>query len=232
MSGFDQSGASANQTIEAGIADDDVFGLLISDGNFAPAGKRPFKWHALVQFAREKYETYQGMLPNRSDRKRSYASFMSGPPKRVAQCKEEEVSFACMGDDNRLISVFFTVFVPAGEKQAWLPGHLPKKYPGSTGGQWGKHFELDKSFERVEKESSQRSLLETLKTLRQPAEACVYVGAATGGAAAWLRVSQNRSDGDFFGQFFSYYGVIKRSMSPELEVDAASENGVSSDEQE
>lgn len=93
------------------------------------------------------------MLPNRSDRKRSYASFMSGPPKRVAQCKEEEVSFACMGDDNRLISVFFTVFVPAGEKQAWLPGHLPKKYPGSIAGQWASTLGLTRALSVLRRKS-------------------------------------------------------------------------------
>jgi hypothetical protein len=182
------------------LAEGDFFDLLKSDDMCPPAlkdNKVKSGWQNLVEFVRTAYEDYvAGGEREGQTESLTVFTYLHG--------QKTFVSFACTGDDDRIISVFFVVETPQYQTHECLSCEDHKDT----------HREFDMDFTAGDTDAKQRSLEEKLKTLRKTASTVVSTCQTGSGDAAWWRAFKRSNGQGGDDDLYRFYGVIYPSNDP------------------
>lgn len=205
--------------IKADGPEDEVLDLLNSDKLCPPAFKQSkvqSGWQNLVEFVRTAYEDHlaRGEREGQTDSLTVF-TYLHG--------QKTFVSFACTGDDDRIISVFFVVETPQYQTRECLSWQDHKDT----------HREFDMDFTEGVTDANQGSLAKKLMTLRKTASTVVSTRQTASGDAAWWRAfKRSKARGEDDGQY-RFYGVIHPSNDPaRRDEPKAYENSSDNDDEE
>lgn len=205
---------------EVDVADDDFFGLLKSDDMCPPAlkeSKVKSGWQNLVDSMHTVCENY---LASKEYEARTVNLTVS---QKFQRWRKIRVSFACIGDNDGLISVFFVI--DTSENQT----HKPLSREDHT----DMHREFDIDFTDGDIDKKYGSLAKTLMTLRRASTTVVCTCQTASGDAAWWRAFKRSNGRGGDDGLYRFYGVIQPSNDPaRRDEPTACENSSDSDDEE
>jgi hypothetical protein len=187
--------------IKADGLEDEFLDLLDTDKLCPPALKQSKGESGLQNLVDYMHTVYENYLASKEYEARTVNLTVS---QQFQRWREIRVSFACIGDNDGLISVLFVIDT----------SEIQTHEPLSREDHMDMHREFDVDFTDGDIDKEHGSLTKTLMTLRKASRTIVTTCQTASGDAAWWRAFKRSNGRGGDDGLYQFYGVIHPSADP------------------